>query len=101
MTMRVTAIYRFRAAPGKADELLAMLRQGRDFALSVDGCEAFEIQQGTSDPHEFAMLERWASPEAHLEHFDTNVKRSGVLDAAEALMTEPFPSPERSHFVMR
>jgi hypothetical protein len=36
------------------------------------------------------MVERWASVDAHRSHFEKNVKGSGVLDAAEALMTGPF-----------
>jgi quinol monooxygenase YgiN len=88
--MSVTVIYSFQAAQGKADELLAILRQGRDFSATVEGCEGFEVYQGHDDPRRFVMVERWATVDAHQSHFEQNVKGSGVLDAAEALMTGPF-----------
>jgi hypothetical protein len=45
--MSVTAIYSFEAAPGKADELLALLQQGREFAASVEGFEALTYIKAT------------------------------------------------------
>ena len=99
--MSVSVIYTFRAADEKADELLAMVRQGRDFAKSAGGNEGFEVYQGSDDPHKFTMVEHWASKEAHASHFEQNVKGAGVLDAAEALMVEPFPPPEESYYVLR
>jgi quinol monooxygenase YgiN len=99
--MSVTAIYDIRAADGKAEQLLAILRQGRDFTATVEGSEGFEIFQGKDDPHKFVMIERWNSVEAHHAHFERNVKASGVLDSAEALMAEPFPPPYDSHYLLR
>lgn len=90
--MSVTVFFNFQAAPGNAGELLALLRQGRDFGLTVPGCEAYEIQQGKDDQHRFMMVERWASPAEHQEHFEKNVLASGVLDRATALMVQP-PEP--------
>jgi quinol monooxygenase YgiN len=99
--MGVETIYSIRAAEGKADELLGMLLQGRDFAKSVEGCEGFEVYQGRHDPHNLVMVEHWSSVEAHRAHFAQNVRGSGVLDAAEALMTRPLPPPEESYFELR
>jgi quinol monooxygenase YgiN len=99
--MSVTAIYSFQAADGKADELVAMLQQGRDFSMTVEGCECFEVFQGKDDPNKFVMTERWASVEDHRSHFETSVKASGVLEHAEALMTEPFPPPDESYYLLR
>ena len=98
--MSVTVIYGFQAAQGKADELLSILMQGRDFSATVEGCEGFEVYQGNDDPHRFVMVERWASVDTHQRHFETNVKASGVLDAAEALMTEPFQVAE-AYYMLR
>jgi quinol monooxygenase YgiN len=97
----VTAIYRFEAADGKAEELVAVLQQGRDFTMTVEGCQGFEVFQGKDDPNKFVMTERWASVEDHRSHFEKNVKASGVLDHAEALMTGPFPPPDESYYVLR
>jgi hypothetical protein len=44
--MSVAAIYSIEAAEGKAEELLAMLQQGRDFAGTVEGSEGFDVFQG-------------------------------------------------------
>jgi quinol monooxygenase YgiN len=99
--MSVTAIYSFRAAEEKAEELVAMLQQGRDFAMTVEGCEGFEVFQGKDDPNRFVMTESWASVEDHRSHFEKNVKASGVLDHAEALMSGPFPPPDESYYVLR
>ena len=90
--MSVTVFFDFRAAPGHADELLTLLLQGRDFGLTVPGCEAYEIHQGSDDPHRFMMVERWTSPEAHRKHFEKNVVASGVLDKATSIMVEA-PAP--------
>ena len=46
------------------------------------------------------MVERWASVDAHQEHFETNVRASGVLDAAQALMTAPFQVDD-AYYVLR
>lgn len=90
--MSVTVFFSFQATPGNADELLALLLQGRDFGLTVAGCEAYEIYQGSDDAHRLMLVERWASPGGHQEHFERNVVASGVLDKATALMVEP-PAP--------
>jgi quinol monooxygenase YgiN len=90
--MSVTIFYDFRATPGNADELLALLLSGRDFGLTVPGCEAYEVYQDDAEPHRLKMVERWASKDAHQEHFERNVVASGVLDKAVALMVEP-PQP--------
>jgi quinol monooxygenase YgiN len=99
--MSVTAIYSFQAAEGKAEELVAMLQQGRDFTLTVEGCEGFEVFQGKDDSNRFVMTESWASVEDHRSHFERNVKASGLLEHAEALMTEPFPPPDESYYLLR
>jgi quinol monooxygenase YgiN len=99
--MSVTAIYSIEAAQGKADELLAMLQQGRDFTATVDGSEGFDVFQGRDDPNRFVMVEHWSSPEAHQAHFEKNVKGAGILDAAEDLMARPFPPPTESYYVLR
>ena len=99
--MSVTAIYSLQAAEGKAEELVAMLQQGRDFSMTVEGCEGFEVFQGKDDPNMFVMTERWASVEDHQSHFESNVKASGLLERAEALMTEPFPPPDESYYLLR
>ena len=99
--MSVAIIYRFRARDGKAAELLTLLQGARDFSLTVDGCEGFDVYQGQSDPHQFAMVEMWRSEQIHEAHFETNAKGSGWLGQVEALMTQPLEPLRASRFVRR
>lgn len=99
--MSVAIIYRFRAREGKAAELLTLLQGGRDFSLTVDGCEGFDVYQSTADPHQFAMVETWRSEALHEAHFEKNARGSGWLEQAEALMTQPFEPLHASRFVRR
>ncbi|MFY9588970.1 MAG: antibiotic biosynthesis monooxygenase family protein [Actinomycetota bacterium] len=87
--MSETLIYDLRARDGKAEELLTALAQGRDFGLTVEGCEAYEVFQSNDDPHDFVMIERWATQEQQREHFKKNVVKSGMLDRVVPLMTAP------------
>ena len=97
----VAVIYRFRARDGKAVELLTLLQGGRDFSLTVDGCEGFDVYQGRDDPHQFVMMETWRSEQVHEAHFEKNARGSGWLEQVEALMTQPFESLHASRFVRR
>ncbi|HET9327452.1 MAG TPA: antibiotic biosynthesis monooxygenase family protein [Candidatus Eisenbacteria bacterium] len=99
--MSVAIIYRFRAREDKSAELLTLLQQGRDFSLTVDGCEEFDVYQGKDDPHQFVMMESWRSEQAHRAHFEKNARGSGWLERVEGLMTEPFEPPHESGFVRR
>ena len=49
--MSVTLIYEFTALDGEAGELACLLVGGRDFGLTVEGCEAFDVFQNEDDPH--------------------------------------------------
>jgi quinol monooxygenase YgiN len=97
-TMSVTIIYNFQAVHEKAEPLLALLREGRDLGVTVEGCEAFDVYQGHDDPHKFVMVERWTSVQAHQAHFQKNVRASGVLDSVAALMIGP---PQGAYYLAR
>ena len=97
-SVSVIQLVRMEAASGKADELLRLLQQGRDFTLTVDGCEAFDLYQGKDDPHQLLMIERWVSIDAHQVHFEKNVMATGLLDRCTALMTGP---PQFTYYLPR
>ncbi|HET7225770.1 MAG TPA: antibiotic biosynthesis monooxygenase family protein [Candidatus Eisenbacteria bacterium] len=99
--MSVAIIYRFRAREGKAAELLTLLQGGRDFSLTVGGCEGFDVYQGKDDPHQFVMVETWRSEQMHEAHFEKNARGSGWLGQVEALMTQPFEPLPASRFERR
>ena len=96
--MSVIQVVRMEATRGKAAELLALLQQGRDFTLTVDGCEAFDVYQSKDDPHQLLMVERWVSVDAHRIHFETNVMATGLLDRCQALMTG---EPQLAYYLPR
>lgn len=82
-------IYQLRAADSKAVELARALQDGRDFGLTVEGCEGYEVFQSHDDPHDFVMVERWRSIQDQQSHFKKNVVDSGMLERVVPLMTEP------------
>ena len=88
--MSVFQIVSLEAAEGKSDELRPMLEAGREFALTVDGCEGFEIYRSTEKAETFMMVERWATPEQHQKHFQANVVESGVAERVSALLAKPM-----------
>ncbi|MEP7045046.1 MAG: antibiotic biosynthesis monooxygenase family protein [Ilumatobacteraceae bacterium] len=77
--MSVDVVINFQAKPGHADELLALLTEGRDLSRAADGCETFELFQREDDPHKFMFLERWSSLEAHHQNMAVNIMASGHL----------------------
>lgn len=91
--MIVTVIVNLHARPGSSDDLLRILLAGRDGARIAAGCESFEVHQAEDDPTRFVMVERWVSREAHREHFEAHVMKTGVLDKATELMEEPLAPP--------
>jgi quinol monooxygenase YgiN len=96
--MSVVVTLNFRALDGQAEAMLALLQEGRDFGLTVEGCEAYEVYQSKEAPHQFAMLERWSSVEAHQAHFETNLLPSGFFDRVVGLMVA---LPEVVYYVPR
>jgi quinol monooxygenase YgiN len=96
--MSVIQVVQMEAARGQPGKLLALLQQGRDFTLTVDGCEAFDIYQGKDDPHQLLMIERWVSLEAHQDHFQKNVMATGLFDQCTALMAGP---PQLAYYLPR
>jgi quinol monooxygenase YgiN len=88
--MSVMVIVNFQAAEGKVEALRVLLQQGRDFSLKAKGCEVFDLYQGQDAPHQFVMVQRWTSAEAHDANFEKNVKASGHLDKILPLTAKPI-----------
>ena len=88
--MSTVQVVRLKAAEGKADELRGIVEQARSFALTVDGCEGFDVYQAEDAPENFVMIERWASHEQHQQHFQKNVIEHRVLDRVSALLSRPM-----------
>ena len=88
--MSVNVVINFVAADGKAEDLLAVLREGRDISRAAEGCESFELFQRDDDPRKFMFLEQWASREAHHDNMAQNIVASGHLQKLLPLLEGPI-----------
>ena len=87
--MSVDVVVNFHALPGKADELLLLLRRGRAISETASGCESFRLFQREDDEHKFMFIERWASIEAHHANMVENVVGSGHFGKILPLLIGP------------
>jgi len=87
--MSVDVVINFQASEGNAERLLPLLREGRDFSRTAEGCEAFELFRRQDDPHKFMFLERWKSIEAHHANMAQNIVASGHLAKLMPLLVGP------------
>ena len=78
-SVSVNVVISFQALPGRAAELLPLLREGRDISRSADGCESFELFQRGDDESRFMFLETWSSIEDHHRNMADNIVASGHL----------------------
>lgn len=87
--MSVDVVVNFQALPGKAEELLSLLRRGRSISEVAPGCESFRLFQREDDEHRFMFIERWASIEAHHLNMAENIVGSGHFDKILPLLVGP------------
>ena len=83
----VTRVNLFDAAPGKADELAAFLQSLVSYIANSEGCLGCEVLRGTPDDDHFAVIERWASTEAHQQSLANYPKAD--MQAAMPLFGQP------------
>ena len=88
--MSVNVVINFVAVDGMAEDLLAVLREGRDISRAAEGCESFDLFQRGDDPHKFMFLERWASIEEHHDNMAKNIVASGHLQKILPLLEGPI-----------
>jgi hypothetical protein len=50
----------FKTQPGRAEELVAALRQALPDSLAHDGCEAISLRRNQDDPTNIVSLTQWA-----------------------------------------
>ena len=77
--MSVNVVINFQALPGKAAELLPLLKEGRDISRAAEGCISFELFQRQDDENRFMFLETWSSLEAHHQNMADNIVATGHL----------------------
>ena len=88
--MSVTVVVNFVASAGNAEQLLALLREGRDISRTAEGCESFELFQREDQPNRFMFFERWTSIEAHHENMAQNIVATGHLAKILPLLDGPI-----------
>ena len=72
----VTEIARFRAQPGKADELANGLLQGAAVIKTAEGCQSIKVSRCIEDEQLFIFQIEWETLAHHVDIF-----RSGPLFA--------------------
>ncbi len=87
--MSVNVVISFQALPGRAADLLPLLREGRDISRAAEGCEAFELFQREDDENKFMFLEQWSSIEAHHRSMADNIVATGHLMQILPLIVGP------------
>jgi quinol monooxygenase YgiN len=87
--MSINVVINFQAAEGRADELLPLLREGRDISRAAEGCESFDLFQRGDDEHKFMFFEQWESIETHHENMVNNIVASGHLGRILPLLVGP------------
>jgi quinol monooxygenase YgiN len=85
----VKVVISFQALPGKAAELLPLLKDGRDISRAAEGCESFELFQRQDDENKFMFLEEWSSIEAHHKNMADNIVATGHLMRILPLIVAP------------
>jgi quinol monooxygenase YgiN len=80
----IVVVGRLTARPGKQDELTEVLSALAAQTHAEDGCLLYALHREVDDPARYALIERWASPEAleaHLrsDHFAAVIARADEL----------------------
>jgi len=85
----VNVVVNFQALPGKASELLPLLKEGRDISRAAAGCTSFELFQRQGDENRFMFFETWSSIEAHHKNMADNIVATGHLTRILPLIVGP------------
>jgi quinol monooxygenase YgiN len=85
----VKVVINFEALPGKAAELLPLLKEGRDISRTAAGCTDFQLFRRQDDANRFMFLETWSSIEAHHQNMADNIVATGHLMRILPLIVGP------------
>ncbi len=59
--MSITTVLEIPATDGKADELIAILRQNLGDTRARQGCESVTVHRDQGNPNAIVLIERWAT----------------------------------------
>ena len=84
----ITLIVHYRAQPGNAERVRAVLGRHARASVAEDGCLEFRAFQDAADPERFALYEAYvdeAALDAHRrsEHFRVNIEQTVIPMLAE------------------
>ena len=79
----------FKTQPGRAEELVAALRQALPDSLAHDGCEAISLRRNQDDPTNIVSLTQWVS-RRHYEEYLAWRTEAGLTDELGAMLIAPM-----------
>ncbi len=87
-TPGVIVIARVRCAPGKQDEMRAVLAASQERSRAEDGCLRYGFSAAIEDPDAFVAVEEWADRAALEVHLRTDHIRE-FIGSLPGLVAEP------------
>jgi quinol monooxygenase YgiN len=85
--MSVSIITQFKAKPGRAPDLIALIRKMLPESLMRAGCEEVAIRQNQDEPDDIISAQKWAS-RRHYEEYMAWRTKNGVTAEFRELLTD-------------
>lgn len=85
----VTEIARFRAQPGKADELANGLMKGAAIIKTAEGCESIKVSRCIEDDQLFIFQIEWETLAYHVDKFRGSPLYAQYRSHIAGLFVEP------------
>lgn len=85
----VTEIARFRAQPGKADDLANGLVKGAAVIKTAEGCQSIKVSRCIEDDQLFLFQIEWVSLEYHVDVFRKSALFAEYRSHINGLFVEP------------
>jgi quinol monooxygenase YgiN len=83
--MSVNIITQFKTKPGRAGDLIALIRQMLPDSLLQPGCEEVSIRQNQDEPDDIISAQRWASRHHYESYMARRTKNGGTAQFDELL----------------
>jgi quinol monooxygenase YgiN len=85
--MSVNIITQFKTKPGRADELIALIRKLLPESLQQPGCEEVAIRQNQDEPEEIISAQKWSS-RRHYENYMARHTKNGAAAQFNELLAD-------------
>ena len=83
-----TTLVTMRFEASDPERLIGVLSKYVVLARMVHGCRNIDLCQSVTTPNRFVVVEKWESPEAQREHFDS-AEMVDMAKACEGLLASP------------